>query len=774
MNVDKSTFPIQKLPLSKKNKEWREASVDAIIAREGYGGFADSSSRRGVMEIAYNLYNSVYDENDLKYVTNPFKVEDGFPAKTQNFNIIRPKIDLLIGEESKRPFNVKVLQTNDEAVGKLQEQKKSLLLDYIMQQIGVSQDEEGNQITPPEIEKYLRYNYKSIAEETAFHSLNYLKEKLNLPNEFLKGWKDGLIAGEELYYIGIINGEPHLERVNPLNCSYDKDPDLEFIEDGDWFLRSMQMSPSTIYDRFFDLMDESDLDKLLEYGGEQISRKGGDYINTPSIMYREKMSSSFLRDQGEGINLLPVWHAVWRSYKKIGFLTVENENGEMITELVDEIYKPLEGDQIKWDWVPEVWEGYRVGEDLYFGIGPVEYQWTSVDNPSSRKLPYCGIIYSNTNARSKSLVSVMKPLQYMYIIIWYRLELTLARDKGKVINMDITQIPKGLGVDINQWMHYLSALGVNFINPYDEGWDIPGREGGKPSGFNQISDMDLSQGQSIEGYIRLMAKIEEMIGEICGVSKQRQGSIEQRELVGNVERSVIQSSHITEPLFWTHNQAKKNALNMLLNVAKHAWSETDAKKIHYILNDVGRVFLDITEDFLYSDYDIFFSDSSLESRDIEMLRSLLQPAMQGGATLLDAAEIVTGENMSQIKRKLSEIEERREQMMAQQSQMEQQSAEMELQMKLEQLRIQEEDSIRDAETQIKVALIRAESQGDVVDEDYTEEVKLELQREKQKRDEEIARKKLAEDIRKNKASEDLKRKELDLKRKQINKPVKTK
>jgi len=33
---------------------------------------------------------------------------------------------------------------------------------------------------------------------------------------------------------------------------------------------------------------------------------------------------------------------------------------------------------------------------------------------------------------------MMKPLQYMYIVIWYRLELAMARDKGKVPVIDVT------------------------------------------------------------------------------------------------------------------------------------------------------------------------------------------------------------------------------------------------------------------------------------------------------------------------------------------------
>ena len=183
MNVDKTTFPIQKLPLSKKDQEWKEASVDAVIARDSGSGYASTQSKYDMLT-AYGLYNSEYDEEDLKYVTNPFKVEDGFPAKTQNFNIIRPKIDLLIGEESKRPFNIKVIQTNDEAVTQLQEQKKELLTQYVMQELGLGGevDENGQPLTPPEIQKYMSHTYKTVAEETAYHALNYLKEKLNLKN----------------------------------------------------------------------------------------------------------------------------------------------------------------------------------------------------------------------------------------------------------------------------------------------------------------------------------------------------------------------------------------------------------------------------------------------------------------------------------------------------------------------------------------------------------------------------------------------------------------
>ncbi len=769
--VDKSNFPIQKLPLSKKTEEWRHESLDAVISREAGGGF--STKRKTEMTTWYGLYNSEYNENDLKYVTNPFKVADGFPAKIQNFNIIRPKIDLLIGEESKRPFDLKVVQTNPDVVTQLQDKKKDLLMQYISSVVGVSKDENGQPITPKEIEKYLKYNYKTIAEETAYHALNYLRQKLNLDNEFLKGWRDGLISTEEIYYVSTINGEPFLERVNPLNCDYDKDPDIEFIEDGDWFVRYMQMSPATIYDRFFDIMEEKDLDRMLEYAGEghQQSAMGSSRIDDIN-QFRDTVTKRFINSNTD-MNLIDVYHGVWRSYKKIGFLTYTDETGEVQNTIVNEDYKVSPEETIEWDWIPEVWEGYKVGDDIYLGIGPVEYQHTSIDGLSSRKLPYCGIIYNNINAMPKSLVGLMKPLQYMYIILWYRLELALARDKGKVINMDLTQIPKGLGISVEQWMHYLTSAGVNFINPYDEGWDVPGREGGKPSSFNQITAIDLSMQDIIAGYIGLMVKIEDMIGEISGVSKQRQGTISRTELVGNVERAVVQSSHITEPLFWYHNQVKKNAVTMLLNVAKHAWKETPGKSIHYILNDAERVFLNVEDDFLYSDMDVFIGDNTKQNQDIEAIKTLLQPAMQNGATLLEAAEILSSENLSQIKLKLGEIEERRQMLQSQQAKMEQDAIQIENEIKMEELRLKEEDSIRKYETAVQVEMIKQSATGEDKNADGLADAiqDFQLKLEKQRDDARIKDEQLKETVRKNKKAEDQKQQEIEIKRKQANKPV---
>ena len=159
-------------------------------------------------------------------------------------------------------------------------------------------------------------------------------------------------------------------------------------------------------------------------------------------------------------------------------------------------------------------------------------------------------------------------------------------------------------------------------------------------------------------------------------------------LVGNVERSVVQSAHITEPWFWLHNQCKKRVLSMLLDTAKYAWKDSK-EYLNYILDDATRAYLQLDKNFSYEDFDIFVSDSTKDNQVIEQLRSLIQPAMQNGASLLDAAEILTMDNLSMIKNKLQDIEnnrlEQQQAMQQQEAQQQQQLIEMQNQVKEEEL-----------------------------------------------------------------------------------------
>lgn len=702
-----NSFPLQRLPQSQKTKEWKELCVKWIVQQAEAETFGSDRVSRRDMKAFYDLYNSVYDEQRLKYVTNPFKQTDGFPATAQNINIIKPQIDLLLGEESKRPFNFTVIRTSDTVTTEIQDKMRTQLTDYIMASITANMGEEealiyqeqlqsGEIQLPEDIASYFNKSYKDVAESVAHKSLQYFRHYLNLDKVFLDGWKDAVISSEEIYYVGDRNNKPYAERVNPLQFAYESSPDLDYIHDASWCVRKLTISHQELYDRFYEKLGKGTLEQILA-----IVQSGSAYNNSDTHVitrYRE-MVNGFVGSTSNDPSLINVWHACWKSYKKIGFVTIMNEETETPEEFqVDESYY-VTGEElnIEWDWILETWEGYHVADDIFFGIEPLDYQYVSSNNLNSQRLPYTGAIYSNTNTSPKSFVSFLEPLQYIYIMLWYRLELSLARDKGKVLTMDITQIPKSYDIDVAKWMHMLSALGINLVNPYDEGWDVPGRQGGKASNFNQISSTDLSMSSTIAQYVQLLDKVEQMAGSLTGITPQRQGAIASRELVGNVERSIIQSSNITESMFWKHNNVKREVLSMLLNVAKNIWANNNPTSIHYVLEDGERMFLDINEDFLNEDFDLFITDATEEMHKLNQLESLYQPAMQNGAQLSDIAEIMTIKNITKIKEKLREIEderaEREQQSIQQQQDAQMQIAEMERQ--TEELKIQDNAADRE-------------------------------------------------------------------------------
>jgi len=164
--------------------------------------------------------------------------------------------------------------------------------------------------------------------------------------------------------------------------------DVEFIHDATWCCRKMIMSATDIYDRFYDKMSESDLNTLLEMtedigrGGinPEVRKTGTDY---PSIKFHNILGSNGnpFRSSSE----INVWHCCWKSLKKIGFVTyIDPETGEKDEVQVDETYKVTGMElNVEWTWIIEVWEGYRIGEDLYVGIQPLEYQHISADNLNS-------------------------------------------------------------------------------------------------------------------------------------------------------------------------------------------------------------------------------------------------------------------------------------------------------------------------------------------------------------------------------------------------------
>jgi hypothetical protein len=140
--------------------------------------------------------------------------------------------------------------------------------------------------------------------------------------------------------------------------------------------------------------------------------------------------------------------------------------------------------------------------------------------------------------------------------------------------------------------------------------------------------------------------------------------------------------------------------------------------LSYIFDNGERAFIDINDKFYYEDMDVFCSDTSKDLENIQKLQQLIQPAMQNGASLLEAAEILTNDNFNVIKQKLKDMQTRQEELQKQQQEAEQQQQQMLQQMQNEakeqelmlqeaQMDLQRYQIDQDNQTKIAVAEISA-------------------------------------------------------------------
>ena len=766
-SVDAGIFTSGQLPSqmnSSKNKT-REFGIKTMQAFKKllYVDQKNSRTSREKKLINYNLYNGYLHLPDLEYVINQRGLGNtDVPANLAHYDNISPKINLLLGEEIKRPFNQRVISRNADTVTAIEEKQKQMIFDLYMQNIQGNQEQQPqdpNQPqepqTPAEVQKYMNCTYKEMKELIGQQVLTYLTDEQRLKLKFNQGFKHAFIAGEEIYYVGNVSGEPVVRVVNPINFHVIKNPDSDFIDEAYAVIEERYLTIASVIDEFWRELKPEDIKKLEHVTGVT---KGGDFnyeaAGPVEIMIRKENNDvEFRRSSGfdERANTIRVRHYEWKSLTKVGILSTPEEDMEVDDNFIVPEYATKDKDiyywtdeqtnqemSLEWFWVNVVYQGQEIGEQIFVGIEAKENQRRSMDNISECKLGYVGYLYNATNSISTSLIDRLKPYQYLLDILYYRLELAIAKTKGKVMVMDIAQIPTSEGWDVAKWMHYLEAMGVMFINSQEEG------KNGEKSAFNQFQSLDMTLGNYINQHIELIDKLSEQMGELSGVTRQRQGQINNSELVGNTERAVTQSSHITEIWFYFHNEVKKRVCEALLDVAKITWRE--GKKINHVLEDMTRMFFTLDgEDFAATEFGVFVTDSNKEEKIFSILEQMtVEQAKQGQIVLSDAISILESESVAKVKVTLQEAEAKRnEQLQAQQQ------AETENQIKIQQdaqsfelIKLDREDArnILDNETKLRIAFNNNETKQNIASTsldqdkdgqlDILEVQKLDLERER--------------------------------------------
>lgn len=800
MGYEMINLPPQQLPFSKKNKKWRKQILDWADSKTF---FNYSLVRKSVIhkKINYDLLNGKLHMSDLEMILNPDNLQAGFiPDKIQHYPIINSKLRVLSGEESKRVFDFKVVVTNPNAITEIENNKKKELLQRLQEWVSntTQSEEEANQ----ELEKindYYTYEWQDMREIRANAILNHYIKEYNIPLMFNQGFMDAMTVGEEIYQCDIVGGEPTIKKLNPLKIRVFKGGFSNRVEDADMIILEDYWSPAQVIDTFYDVLTKKDMEyieKMPDHVGQAAvdsmdnidERYGfvnnhmiGDEINTETLFWDpmgayDGVSNSLLPyDMAGNLRVLRVYWKSRRRIKKVR--SYDPQTGEEVFNFYPETYviNKDAGEEEQIFYINEAWEGTKIGTDIYVNMRPRVVQYNRLSNPSRCHFGIVGSIYNLNDNRPFSLVDMMKPYNYLYDAIHDRLNKLIARNWGSLVRLDFAKKPKGW--DVEKWLYYAKTMGLAVEDSFNEG-NIGAATGKLAGALNNASTgvIAASDGNQIQQYINLLEFIKMEMAEVAGITKQREGQVSNRETVGGVERSMMQSSHITEWLFVVHEDVKKRVLECFLETAKIALRGR-SKKFSYILSDNSQRIMDIDGDeFAEADYGLVVDNSNGIQELNQKLDTLAQAALQNQTLSFSTIMKLFSSSSLAEKQRLVEKDERaiqERQAQAQQQQLQVQQQEIEQKAQMEQAKMQQEDALnqRDNETKILIAQINANSRNeeeDTMEPEFSEEAKANLMEKIRQFDERL---KLDRD----KLSLDKKKHEDDviLKRKALNKKITT-
>jgi hypothetical protein len=731
-------FPRQQLSYKQKTTKWGKKCVD--VADTGCTVMNNTSVRKSVRHKRINrdLVNMKLHYEDIVNVLNPNNLKASFvPKSMQHYPTINSYLELLRGECLSRPFEWNVVVTNPNALSDIEEKKKDKILETLkslIQDQSLSEDDFNKKLQ--EQSTYFQLKYKDMREVRANRLLNHYLIQDDYKSLFdSDGFMDALIYNEEHYYIDIVGGEPHIEKIDPEELHIYKSGSSNRTEDADLIVWETYRSIGWVYDNYNDVLTKKDRDYLEKIVS---GNADGNYDSKDSFLDSSAYSlsgrsadeavsdprffSALLNDYGYLESGLPyngqgdvrVLKVFWKSRRKIKKVKkYDFKTGEEEIHFYPETYtinKSL-GEEEDILWVNEAWEGTKIGSEIYVNIRPKPVQYNSMSNPSRCHFGIVGQLYNIGKTTSPSIVDILKPYAYNYDITMDKLYKLIDSNLGKLTIFDTASIPDSWKVE--EWLYFAKKNRIAVKNSFNEG--KKGSATGKLYGAmntNTSGVIDASLSNEISFNIELLNWINTQMGQACGITPQRLGQISNRETVGGVERSTLQSSHVTEYLFARHDNLKKRVLEAFLETAKIALKGRK-KKFEYLLSNGCRILTTIDGDeFAECDYGLAVDNSQVSKLLMERMDTLAQAGLQN--QMFNFSTMLKLYATNSISEKISIMEDAEQK--AQEMQEQQRQYEMQLQQQQQQAAMEEKQADRDFEerqndknneTKIITAMIQA-------------------------------------------------------------------
>ena len=798
------TQPIQFVPADEKDDEWTKHNLDWL---EWQGIRQIMTKARRIMK-NYKLAKGTIDKTDyIPDVENEMNEMMEVLTEGQNeslelkfYPLIPNVINTLVSEFAKRNTKIDYRAIDEysynEIMDKKTEQISKVLVEYAQQKLVAKMVEMGmdpnsqeaqEQLNPealkklPEIEDFYSKKYQTMAEKWAVkqHAIDVNRFKMDELEE--TAFRDSLITDSEFWHFQMLEDDYNIELLNPALTYYHKSPNIHYVSQGNWAGWIDMLTIADVVDKYGYLMTAEQLESLELLHPARSARFMVDGIPNDGSLYnsddtyesnrrtgvdmRRHLSFienahdphdvvSYIVGQSEdsgyihSVELLRVSTSYWKTQRKVGHLTKIDENGAVITEIIDENYlvstKPVYnkvfekketaenlvfGDHVDWFWINQVWGGVKIGNNrtifntetdtdfdpIYLGVdkekpGPLRFQFRGDKTVYGAKLPVEGRVFSDRNTKATSIVDLMKPAQIGYNMCNNQIADILVDELGSVIVLDQNAIPKhSMGEDWgknNLAKAYVAMKDFSML-PLDP--SIANTE--SATNFQHYQVLNLEQSNRLMSRIQLANYFKQQCMEVVGINPQRMGQqLGQTNTATGVEQAMSGSYAQTETYFIQHSDHLMPRVHaMRTDLAQYYHSNKPSIRLQGMISPDERTNFEINgTDLLLVDLNVFCQTNANNRSILDQLKQVFMSNNTTGASVYDLGELIQSDSLGTLNAALKQIADKADAQRQQEMQAQQEAQQAEIQAKQQEKQMEFDHESREKEKDRRSRLLEAE------------------------------------------------------------------
>lgn len=538
------------------------------------------TSKIGV-ETARNYYSSVRDKLDYEYLEDIYGMQN--PIDLGFTNIIKPRVDALVGLSLLSEPSFSVSYTDSDTVKAVEQEK----LDKVLQEVEVEMNRkiEGNRRlaarnpdqkpenseTPSEgvkdwltkLTKKYGPGYESSFEIAASHIIRHIETDADIDMADVKKEisKDYFTTGEG-YARSIYKGEgkdPKIICVKPEHIFTNRPRYERDLKNTDVVVVRKRVTVHNILKELGDKITKAEAEKLftaystlgsdldLRFGAPDVMITNGENYEMDKI----GLKTGYTNGPMSGLvgDLVDFYHIEWLASTRIK----DGKGGYVYRE--------------------DRYECYRIGTEIHIGGRRCEEAPRKEDSLWKTTLSYKGLVNVSPKGIVESMVNSMRELQDLYDIMMFFRNNTVANSGVSGSRVNVAAIPKALGKKfmdrLTKWITFRKQ-GIELVDPTEEGAQL----------FQHYGDFNAAiRGDSINAINAILESLTVQADIVSGVPRQMLGVIEQRDAVENVKVGINQVSVLSLELFKDVDRCLNRTVQETLDGFKFAYRNTPKRGV---------------------------------------------------------------------------------------------------------------------------------------------------------------------------------------------------